>query len=230
MSREDEVRLTKILMGPADNNCYILTFPELAQSIIVDTPSEPDTILNAVKGTHVQRIIITHSHQDHWGALQEVKARTGAPVSFHPAEEPTIGVKPDLPLGPNEGPATLWASHLTESAAIHPGEIVTLGPAQIRVIHTPGHTPGSICLLVGVHLITGDTLFPGGPGHTRTPEALQETIRSITQRLFTLPDDLQIWPGHGEGATLGQSKREYAIFASKPHDPGLCGDILWLES
>ncbi len=213
MAREEEVRLIKYLMGPYDNNCYILIFPELGQSIIVDTPSEPDTIMNAVKDTQVQRIIITHSHQDHWGALQAVKERSGAPVSFHHLEEPAIELKPDILLGLGG-----------------PEETVSLGPAQIRVIHTPGHTPGSICLLAGKNLITGDTLFPGGPGHTRTPESLKQTIESITQRLFSLPDDLQVWPGHGAETVLVQSKREYAVFAGKPHDPGLHGDVLWLES
>ncbi|MSQ15281.1 MAG: MBL fold metallo-hydrolase [Dehalococcoidia bacterium] len=214
MAREEEIRLIKYLMGPYDNNCYILIFPETMESIIVDAPSEPDTIMNAVMDTRVKRIVITHSHQDHWGALQAVKERTGAPVSFHVSEEAAIGIRPDLPLGDDNVS----------------GETISLGPAQIKVIQTPGHTPGSICLLFGRNLITGDTLFPGGPGHTRTPQALQQTIDSITRKLLVLPDDIQVWPGHGAEGILRQSKQEYAVFAGKSHDPGLCGDVVWLES
>ncbi|MBM2827455.1 MAG: fold metallo-hydrolase, partial [Dehalococcoidia bacterium] len=80
MTAEDEVQVIKLLMGPYDNNCYILLHPGSGESIIVDAPSEPDTILDAVKGTKVQRIVITHSHRDHWGALEELKTRTSAPI------------------------------------------------------------------------------------------------------------------------------------------------------
>ena len=97
----------------------------------------------------------------------------------------------------------------------------------VRVIHTPGHTPGSVCFLVGRYLIGGDTLFPGGPGHTDTPADLQQTIRSIVQRLYVLPDATLVLPGHGDETTIGASRHEYAVFASRPHPPDLCGDVLW---
>jgi glyoxylase-like metal-dependent hydrolase (beta-lactamase superfamily II) len=110
------------------------------------------------------------------------------------------------------------------------GAEVRVGHTTIQVIHTPGHTPGSICLLVGRALLTGDTLFPGGPGHSRTPEALQQEIESITSRLFGLPDETLVLPGHGGGTTIGASKAEYEVFASKAHGGDLHGDVLWVES
>jgi glyoxylase-like metal-dependent hydrolase (beta-lactamase superfamily II) len=100
----------------------------------------------------------------------------------------------------------------------------------LRVLHTPGHTPGSICLLSGGAVLTGDTLFPGGPGYSRTPEALREEIASITRELYVLPDETLVLPGHGTSTTIGASKAEHAVFASKPHDPELCGDVVWTES
>jgi glyoxylase-like metal-dependent hydrolase (beta-lactamase superfamily II) len=110
------------------------------------------------------------------------------------------------------------------------GAEVRVGRATMRVIHTPGHTPGSLCLLVGGALITGDTLFPGGPGHSGSPEALREEIDSITSKLYTLPDDTMVLPGHGGATTIGASKAEYAQFASRPHPDDLHGDVLWAES
>jgi hydroxyacylglutathione hydrolase len=100
----------------------------------------------------------------------------------------------------------------------------------VRVIHTPGHTPGSICLLVGGALLTGDTLFPGGPGRTRDPQALAQLIDSITTRLHVLPPETLVLPGHGDTTTIGVSREEYAVFASKSHQADLAGDVLWLES
>ncbi len=107
------------------------------------------------------------------------------------------------------------------------GDELSVGEVTGRAIHTPGHTPGSTCFLVGRFLIAGDTLFPGGPGHTNSPQELQQTIQSITQRLYALPDETVILPGHGDDTTIGRSKQEYAAFASRPHPPELCGDVLW---
>ena len=95
------------------------------------------------------------------------------------------------------------------------------------VIHTPGHTPGSCCFLVGRHLISGDTLFPGGPGRTSGPQELQQTIASITGSLYTLPDDTIVLPGHGDDTTIGRSRQEYDVFTSRSHPADLHGDVLW---
>ena len=85
-------------------------------------------------------------------------------------------------------------------------------------------------MLTGRILIAGDTLFPGGPGRTNKPEDLQQEIRSILDRLYSLPDDTHVYTGHGDDTTIGASRREYAVFASRVHPPDLCGDVLWLES
>jgi glyoxylase-like metal-dependent hydrolase (beta-lactamase superfamily II) len=97
----------------------------------------------------------------------------------------------------------------------------------MTVLHTPGHSPGSICLLTGKHLFVGDTLFPGGPGHTRTPSAFKQLIESITQKLLVLPEDTRVYPGHGRDTTIEKAKGEFTAFAKRPHAADLCGDVLW---
>jgi glyoxylase-like metal-dependent hydrolase (beta-lactamase superfamily II) len=100
----------------------------------------------------------------------------------------------------------------------------------VRVLHTPGHTPGSICLLANGALLSGDTLFPGGPGYSRDHAALAQEILSITGRLYRLPDDTLVLPGHGEGTTIGVSRAEHAAFAARDHPDDLHGDVLWASS
>ena len=88
----------------------------------------------------------------------------------------------------------------------------------------------SVCFLVGKHLISGDTVFPGGPGKTESPADSMQIIESITRKIFVLPDDTEIYPGHGDPTIVRKEKKELAIFSSRPHDPNLFGDLLWLSS
>jgi hydroxyacylglutathione hydrolase len=207
----EEIQVIKVgPLGPFNNNAYLVVDQASKESIIVDAPPEGEKVLEAAQGTRVSRIILTHRHGDHWATIDALKLATGAPVYCHEADREPHADKVDGTLAD--------------------GEEVPLGKGRLRVIHAPGHTPGSICLLTGRFLIAGDTLFPGGPGHSERPEDLQEEVRSIVERLLVLPDDTVIYPGHGDDGTIGQSKQEYADFASRPHPPDLCGDVLWLES
>lgn len=208
---QQPLRVIKVAaLGDFNNNAYVIVDPQTGESIIVDMPMEGEKVLSAAVGTRVTRIVLTHTHRDHWMSYDIIKNATGAPVACHPAEEMMPRDKMDIPL--------------TD------GEEIVVGSGRVRVIHTPGHTPGSVCLLVGNQLITGDTLFPGGPGNSRTPDALQQIIRSIVDKLYVLPDDTLVLPGHGEDTTIGKSKQEYAVFASRSHPPDLCGDVLWEQS
>jgi hydroxyacylglutathione hydrolase len=100
----------------------------------------------------------------------------------------------------------------------------------VDVLHTPGHTPGSLCFKITRYLFAGDTIFPGGPGHTDTPDDFREILTSITGKILTLPDSTLILPGHDDGTTVKKAREEYKVFASHPHPPDLSGDVLWLSA
>lgn len=199
-------------LGRMGNNAYIVRSTEGGAAVVVDMPEGFEAVLDAL-GEHtasVTHVIATHSHFDHWGGYDVMRRGISAPVYASATESGLDAARDILPLAN--------------------GEEIAVGEGTIRVLHTPGHTPGSLSLLVGGAVITGDTLFPGGPGHSRTPEALQQTIASITSHLHTLPDETLVLPGHGDGTTIGESKAEYAVFAAGDHPPDLHGDVLWRES
>lgn len=207
---DKDVRIHKVLMGDISNNGYLLVCPVTNESIIIDTPFEPEKLLAVARNTTVKAILITHNHYDHIDGLETIRTATDAPVGAHSASAE------DLPGGLDLN--------------ISDGDTVTAGTVTVTALHTPGHTPGATCYLVGRHLFTGDTLFPGGPGATRTPEALQQSIQSITSKLLVLPGDTAVYPGHGDDTTIAKAQEEYKAFASRSHPPDLCGDVQWLNS
>ncbi len=205
---EGQLRLVKAgPLGAFGNNAYLIQDRESGDALIVDAPLEGDHLLKELGGGRVGRIVVTHRHPDHWASIDILKGATRASVACHEADIERYESKVD--------------------GTLVDGDEIEVGALRVRVIHTPGHTPGSLCLLVGSHLISGDALFPGGPGRTDRPEDLQQSIQSITTRLFSLPDETMVHPGHGDDGSIGQSKREYAVFASREHPPDLCGDVTW---
>lgn len=209
-------------LGPLANNAYIVRPAGGWPAVIIDAPAGSESVVEALGATAVRAIVITHAHRDHWDGFATLRERTLAKAY---AGEPGSGAG-----APAESVADGRIRLEGDVTMLTHGARVPVGHTELQVIHTPGHTPGSICLLVGGALLTGDTLFPGGPGYTRSPEALAEEIASITSRLFTLPDETLVLPGHGASTTIGASKAEYAVFASRAHDAGLCGDVSWVES
>ena len=208
---EMDLRIYGMEVGNWGNNFYVVVDPLRNVAAIIDAAAEADRILDTVEGMDVLYILTTHGHSDHWGALEEVSAALpNAIVATTPGDAGDLPVTPTLLL--------------------EDGDTLQIGTAPLRVISTPGHTPGSACFITGQHLFTGDSLFPGGPGHSRSPEDLREQITNITTKLYVRPDDTIVYPGHGPGTTIGASKAEYAVYAAKPHPDDLHGDVLWLES
>ncbi len=180
------VRIRRLTVGAYGNNAYVVACPRTGDALLIDAADEPDRLLAALAGLRCQAIVLTHGHSDHWQALEAVRrAYPQALVGIHPAD---AGMLPPPPLP-------------------HPladGEPIPIGGLTVTVIHTPGHTPGSVCLAVPGHLFSGDTLFPGGPGATRPPLGdFPQIIASIRERCFTLPDATVVLPGHGESTTVG---------------------------
>ena len=206
--QDSSITIHKIKCGPYDNNAYLLVCPHTNESIVIDTPKDPGALISAAKETDVKAILITHNHFDHIEGFEEVVSALGSPTGI--------------------GEQDASALPLTPSFFLEDGDEVKAGTIRLKALSTPGHTLGSTCLLVGNKLFTGDTLFPGGPGKTRTSENLQQIIGSITGKLLTLGDDVSVYPGHGDDGDLKTSKEEYAAFAAKDHPSDLCGDVLWL--
>ncbi len=205
--------LTVMRFGPLGsfaNNAYIIADEKSGEALVVDMPSGSQELIAAAKDLDVKGIILTHTHHDHWMDYDLVKSALDAPVICHPAEQIMPADQIDQPLAD--------------------GAELTAGAIRVRALLTPGHTPGSTCLLAGKFLFSGDTLFPGGPGRTNSPADLQQSIQSITSVLFALPDETEVLPGHGDGTTIGAAKKEYAVFAAKEHPADLCGDVNWAQS
>jgi hydroxyacylglutathione hydrolase len=209
-AQDENIQIHQLSLGPYETNTYIVTYLKTKASVIIDAPGDAEKVIEAVKGTEVKYILMTHNHMDHTGAMAELRSELGVPIAGHKADAGRMPVKPDMLL---DG-----------------GETLSVGNLEIRVIHTPGHTPGGLCFYTGNYLLAGDTIFKDGPGRTNSPAALKQVIESITEKIFTLPDDTQIFSGHGDSTVLKEEKDKYAVFASKSHDPKLCGDIVWLTS
>ena len=183
-----EVEIRKFSVGPMDNNVYLLTDRQSGRALLIDAANDADRILREVEGVEIAAIMTTHGHADHWQALDQVADATGAPTYLHPG---------DAVMVPRA------ADHAAED-----GLRIAFGSAEVTLIHNPGHTPGSTSILLGDrHLFSGDTLFPGGPGNTfGNADAFKQIMRSLRERLFGLPDDTWVYPGHGDDTTIGKER------------------------
>lgn len=176
-------------IGPTENNIFIVSDAGSGEAYVLDAGYEPEAIAAAVEHLTVRAIVITHGHRDHHEHVRELKGLLQVPVAIGIDDAALLSVEPDL--------------------LIVDQQTLNFGSLSLRAIHTPGHTPGSTCFVdsSGRHLFTGDTLFPGGPGNTqRDPLRFERIITSIRERLFVLPDDTAVYPGHGLDTTVGTER------------------------
>ena len=185
--------VTKLAVSEMANNAYLLRCTATGEALLVDAAAEPDRLRGLVGDADLRTVVTTHGHWDHHRALPDVVRATGAATVAHPADAA------DLPV-----PVQRTVEH---------GDTVAVGAQTLEVVHLRGHTPGSIALVwrgpaeAGVHVFTGDSLFPGGPGRTTNPTDFSTLMGDLEARIFGLMDDSTwIYPGHGNDTTLGAER------------------------
>lgn len=192
----DALTITKLSVGPMDNNAYLLVCRSSNEALLIDAASDPDRISDLIghgpDRPSLKTVVTTHQHQDHWQALGAVAGANGANTAAHPLDASPLPVPPDF--------------------LVEHGDTLKVGEVTLSVIHLRGHTPGSIALLYRdpaghPHLFTGDSLFPGGVGKTSSPENFTSLLDDVETRIFgELPDETWFYPGHGDDSTLGAER------------------------
>jgi len=206
----DELILEILELGPYFVNCYIVGDPASREGMIIDAPSDPERIISHVEkfGLNISKIVITHGHADHLGALDILRHHYNVPVLIGEGDAYML----TDPAANLSGFSGQKVSTDPPDGTLKDGDIVTVGQYAFKVLSTPGHSPGSISLYGANVVFTGDALFLGSIGRTDFPGCSYETlIKSITAKLLTLPDDTIVYAGHGPDSTIGQ-EREYNPF------------------
>jgi glyoxylase-like metal-dependent hydrolase (beta-lactamase superfamily II) len=197
----DALTISKVSVGPMDNNAYLLECRPTGDLLLVDAANDAPALLALVGDRPLGRVVTTHRHRDHWEALGAVVDATGARTAAGAADADGIPVPTAEPLAD--------------------GDTVTVGDVSLSVIHLVGHTPGSVALLYEdpaghPHLFTGDSLFPGGVGKTSGPDTFGSLIEDVERKLFDrLPDDTWFYPGHGDDSTLGAERPSLAEWRAR---------------
>lgn len=206
---ETKLELRTQAVGPWPMNTYVLICPATRQSVLIDPGAEPETLVEMLADNHPIGILLTHTHPDHLGALEEIRARLNAPVMAHP--------------GPHFEGVSLDADR-----RLNDGDLVRVGEHALRVVHTPGHIPDMLCFALegDPRIIVGDTIFEGGPGKTWSAEDFRITLQTLRQIILAWPDETLCYPGHGPHFRLGDQRAAIEAFLGKDHGD-FFGDATW---
>ena len=199
------MKYKEVVVGALETNCYLVYCEETLQCAVVDPGAEPERIFLEIADAELKPVVIinTHGHVDHIGANWDMKDHFGVPLYIHAADSPMLGkiqqLELSLFLGAKDSPP---ADHLMSD-----GEEIKIGNSVLRVLHTPGHSPGSVSLLGDGFLLSGDTLFFEGVGRTDLPGGSQKQLeQSLREKVMTLPDETVVLPGHGPLTSVGQER------------------------
>lgn len=207
----DTVSIVRLTVGAFAANCYIVGSPKTGEGLVIDPGGSAKAITKAIDDSHlnIKGIVLTHGHGDHIAALYDIKEYTGAKVAMHRADTNFLH-------GYGDQSSMFGISYRTPDPPdrlLDEGDSIEIGDLRFKVIHTPGHTPGSICLQTDDKIFTGDTLMYRGIGMTVLPgSSRRQLIESIHCRLMVLPDETELFPGHG---------RQTTVISERQHNPHL---------
>jgi len=203
------MNVTRLVLGPLETNCWIVGDDAGGPAVVIDPADDPDAVLRAVGTRSVAGIVLTHGHFDHLGAVAELLDRTGAELAMHGSDAGNITTA----VGTGAALFGFDVSAPAPTRLLADGEVLDAGEVEFRVLHTPGHTPGGICLFARdsnelAHLFSGDTLFAGSVGRTDFPGGDAHALaRSIADVLAPLPPSTAVHPGHGPDTTIERESR-----------------------
>ncbi|MHC4104828.1 MAG: MBL fold metallo-hydrolase [Planctomycetota bacterium] len=198
--------IERLVVGQLQGNSYIIGDEKTNQAIVIDPGDEPDRILEVAKDKHlkINKIICTHAHFDHVGAAGDIKKETGATLLMHEYDLESYSLAKDQ--------AALWGFDVDDlpqpDGFVEEGDNIQVGDLNFRVMHTPGHSQGGICLYGEGIVITGDTIFHGSVGRTDFPGGSTEELKKSFKRLLELPEDTKVLSGHGPETTIEREKKE----------------------